>query len=72
MLNNPLIQAAFGSAETDILRQMYAVKLDDKEAHTRLVLALQTSKCVNRYLWSVIQDGHAATEEIRIQGRRID
>jgi hypothetical protein len=51
---------------------MYAVKLDDKEAHTRLVLALQTSKCVGRYLWTVIQDGATASAEMNMRGRRID
>lgn len=72
LLSNPLIQEAFSSAETDILAQLYAVKLSDTEAHTRLVLALQTSRCINRYLWGVIQDGISAREEINVRGRRID
>ena len=72
LLSNPLILEAFSSAEADLLSQLYAVKLSDKEAHTRLILALQTSRCIHRYLWGVIQDGNAAQQEINIRGRRID
>lgn len=72
LLSNPLILEAFSSAEADILAQLYAVKLSDPEAHTRLVLALQTSRCIHRYLWGVIQDGASAQQEINMRGRRID
>lgn len=58
--------------ESDVVQQMRAVRLDDVTAHTRLVLALQTVGMVQRALWNRIQDGHAAAEEIRVRGRRID
>lgn len=48
------------------------VKLDDKEGHTRLVLALQTSRAVGKFLWLAIQDGGNAVQEINLRGRRID
>lgn len=72
LLSNPLILEAFNSAEADLMAQLYAVKLSDTEAHTRLVLALQTSRCINRYLWGIIQDGISARDEINMRGRRID
>lgn len=49
---------------------MKSVRLDDKEGHTRLVMALQMSNAVNRHLWLVIQDGQAA--QLNVRGSRID
>lgn len=72
LLSNPLLREAFNSLEADILRQMYAVRLDDKEGHTRLVLALQTSRGVGRYLWHAVQDGSSAGQELQLRGKRID
>jgi len=51
---------------------MYQVKLDDEKAHTRLILALQTGRSVGRYLWTVIQDGASANQEVQLRGKRID
>lgn len=72
LLSNPLLQEAFGSLESDLLRQMYAVRLDDREAHSRLILALQTNKAVGRYLWNTVNDGITASHEIQLVGKRID
>jgi hypothetical protein len=46
--------------------------LTDKEAHTRLVMALQMSTAVNRNLWALIQDGSEAIADIQVRGSRID
>lgn len=72
LLANPVLQQAFKAIEDDLLRQFRAVDLKDSEAHTRLVLAYQTSHAVGRHLWQLIQDGHAATAELNMRGRRID
>lgn len=72
LLRNDLLNEAIISIENDLLAQMRAVKLDDVNAHTRLILALQTSQAVSRHLWHRIQDGHAAMGEINLRGRRID
>jgi hypothetical protein len=60
------------SIEADLLAQMFAVKLNDVESHTRLILALQTNRAISRHLWNRIQDGMAASGEINLRGRRID
>lgn len=70
LLDNPLLQEAFTSAQNDLVNQMKSCRLDDKEGHTRLVMALQISQSVNRYLWLVIQDGQAA--QLNVRGSRID
>lgn len=72
LLENHLIQEAAGAAEADIVAQMKTCKLDDKDAHTRLVMALQVSGVVQRYLWKVMQDGVTASEQIQLRGRRLD
>lgn len=61
-----------GALETDLLQQMRAVSLADKEAHTRLVMALQVGDAVNRHLWRVIQDGHRAEDRVKVRGSRLD
>lgn len=61
-----------GAEEARILTQMRQCSLSDKEAHTRLIMALQMSTAVTRNLWVMIQEGHEATEAIRMRGRRID
>ena len=58
--------------EARIVKQMRECKLDDKDAHQRLVMALQISSAVKRNLWAMIQDGYEAGEAIRIRGSRID
>lgn len=70
LLDNPLLQEAFTSAQNDLINQMKSCRLDDKDGHTRLVMALQMSQSVNRYLWLVIQDGQAA--QLNVRGSRID
>lgn len=71
LLENPVLQEAFGAVEADLLRQMKAVRLDDKEGHTRLVMALQMAQAVNRHLWLLIQDGQVA-QQLNVRGSRID
>lgn len=58
--------------EADLLNQMRAVPLQDREGHTRLVMALQINTAVQRQLWLVIQDGHSAAHELSLRGKRID
>jgi hypothetical protein len=58
--------------ETRILSQMRQCSLGDKEAHTRLIMALQMSTAVTRNLWVMVQEGVDAAEAIRMRGRRID
>jgi hypothetical protein len=58
--------------EHDLLNQMRQVSLADNEAHTRLVMGLQTNNAVRRHLWGMIQDGHAAVQTINLRGKRID
>lgn len=70
LLENPLLQEAFSAVEADLLQQMRAARLDDKDGHTRLVMALQMSNAINRHLWLVIQDGQAA--QLNVRGSRID
>jgi hypothetical protein len=61
-----------GALEADLVSQMKSVRLDDPEAHTRLVLALQMSSAVTRHLWRTVQDGATAREQIQLRGSRID
>jgi hypothetical protein len=56
----------------NIVAQMRRCPLTDKEAHTRLVMALQMSTAVNRNLWALIQDGSEAIADIQVRGSRID
>ena len=72
LLENPLLQEATGALEADLLQQMYVVDLADNDAHTRLILALQTSKALTRHLWRTVQDGAQASEQINLRGSRID
>jgi hypothetical protein len=44
---------------------MKVARLDDKDGHTRLIMALQMSQAVNRHLWLVIQGGQATQLNIR-------
>lgn len=70
LLENPLLQEAVGAVEADLVHQMKVVRLDDKEAHTRLVMALQTCNSMTRHLWNIVKDGQAA--QFNIRGSRID
>jgi hypothetical protein len=49
-----------------------AVRLDDTDSHTRLVLALQMTSAVTRSLWNTVQNGVTAREQIQLRGSRID
>jgi hypothetical protein len=55
-----------------VIAQIRAVRLDDQDSHTRLVLALQMSGAVPRYLWNAINDGTRASEQLKVRGSRID
>lgn len=72
LLANPLIREAFYALEVDLLTQMRAVPLSDRDGHQRLVLALQMQTAFARHFWKLIQDGHAAGQQIQLRGRRID
>ena|SRR5688572_16068400 len=72
LLSNDLLADAIHATERDIIEQIKDVKLADTEAHTRLVLALQTNNAVSRQLWRLIQDGHEAQSRINLRGKRID
>lgn len=66
------MQEVFQTLDADLMNQMQHVKLDDKDGHTRLVMALQINNAVRRHLWLMIQDGAVATESLKLRGRRID
>jgi hypothetical protein len=72
LLDNEVLQSAFYALTADLLRQIDQVKLDDKDGHTRLVMALQMSKAIERQLWLLVQDGHEAVQQINLRGKRID
>lgn len=72
LLANSLLNDTIDSIQSDLLKQMHQVKLDDVSAHTRLILALQVNGAIQRALWMRIQDGSAAMQEINLRGRRID
>lgn len=72
LLANPLVREAFYALEVDLTNQLAHVPLSDVAGHTRLVLAYQTQRAFARHFWKLIQDGHAAGEEMRLRGRRID
>jgi hypothetical protein len=72
LLENPVLREAVAAEEARVLNQIRTASLADKELHTRLVIAMQISSAVTRNLWSYIQDGHEATQQINMRGRRID
>lgn len=72
LLENPVLIQALEGLEADLLNQMRQVSLSDRDAHTRLVMGLQTNHAVRRHLWLIIQDGHSAVEQIQLRGKRID
>jgi hypothetical protein len=67
-----VLREAVAHEEAKILSQIRTADLSNKELHTRLVIAMQVSTAVTRNLWSYIQDGHEATQQINMRGRRID
>ena len=72
LLDNEVLQSAFYALKADLLSQIDQVKLDDRDGHQRLVLAVQMTKAVERQLWLLVQDGHVATQQINLRGKRID
>lgn len=72
LLDNPLLQESLQAQEMDLLSQIKAVRLDDKESHTRLVMAMQMTHAVSKHLWLLIQDGQVAADQINVRGKRID
>jgi hypothetical protein len=65
-----MLQEAISAVEHDLIAQMHAVKLNEHESHTRLIMALQLSQTVNKHLWLTIQDGELADAELDVT--RID
>jgi hypothetical protein len=72
LLDNDVLQGAFYALQSDILRQLDQVKLDDRDGHMRLVMALQMSKAIEKQLWLLVQDGYEAAQQIQLRGKRID
>ena len=72
LLDNDVLQGAFYALQSDILRQLDQVKLDDRDVHMRLVMALQMSKAIEKQLWLLVQDGYEAAQQIQLRGKRID
>lgn len=72
LLNNPLFQDSLAAIRSDLNAQLMAVSLHDTEAHTRLVIAMQVTRAVERHLVSIIETGQAAAMEINLRGVRID
>jgi hypothetical protein len=67
-----VLQEALQALDDDLIGQMQRASLADTEAHTRLVMGLQTNNAIRRQIWLMVQDGVSAVEEIRLRGRRID
>lgn len=67
-----MLQEAFLAVDTDLMQQLRSVRLDDRDGHTRLVMALQISEAVRKHLWLLMQDGAAARETIQLRGKRLD
>ncbi len=72
LLSDSLLAESVLAVEEDIIQQLRQVKLDDHEAHSRLVMALQVAGAVRRRLWIVIQEGDMAREQLSLRGKRID
>jgi hypothetical protein len=52
--------------------QLLTVRLDDVEGQKRIVMAVQMSGAIERYLKSLIRDGDALAGTIQLRGKRID
>ncbi len=71
LLRNELFNEAINALREDLNSQILLVNLGDKESHTRLVMALQMTGAVERYLRGAVSDGAAAVEMV-VSGKRID
>src|SRR6478736_6081148 len=58
--DNDLFREALQALRNDLISQITASSLSDKDGHTRLVMAVQMAGAVERYLRNVIHDGDAA------------
>lgn len=72
LLSNELFVESLANVEKDILDQLRCVRLDDEQAHSRLVMALQVTHAVQKQIWMMVQDGFQAVEQLNLRGRRID
>lgn len=72
LLNNALFQESLTAVRADLNAQLMAVSLHDVQAHTRLVIAMQVTRAVERHLVSIVETGIAAAGEIDLRGSRID
>lgn len=72
LLNNALFQESLTAVRNDLNAQLMAVSLHDVEAHTRLVIAMQVTRAVERHLISIVETGRAAVAELDLSGSRID
>ncbi len=72
LLRNDLFRESIDALRSDLIQQMQASNLGDMEGHTRLVMALQMTGAIDRYLRNVIHDGEQASISIQVRGQRID
>lgn len=72
MLANPLLTEALDALRDDLNTQLMTVRLDDVEGQKRLVMALQMSGAVDKYLRTLIREGESAVGSLELRGRRID
>lgn len=72
LLSNPLFHESLTAVRNDLNAQLMAVSLHDVEAHTRLVIAMQVTRAVERHLISIVETGRAAVAELDLSGSRID
>jgi|SRR6185437_2688712 len=69
LLKHPLLLEAKAAFFDDLATQRQGVPIRDTELHTRLVLAEQVAARVFQYLEAVMQQGAAATLQLRDRER---
>lgn len=72
LLANPLFHEAMTAVRNDLNAQLMTVRLDDVNVHTRLIMAMQVTRAVERHLVSIVETGQAAAGELNLRGMRID
>jgi hypothetical protein len=72
LLANPLLRESLAALREDLNTQLLTVRLDDVEGQKRIVMAVQMSGAIERYLKSLIRDGDALAGTIQLRGKRID
>jgi hypothetical protein len=65
ILEHPVFRDAIEGVRKGIIGQIASVKLDDRDAHTNLVLALQTLEAIERHLRRAMETGQVAEAELK-------